>query len=485
MCAHEDLNKTSAKREAPYFGDVCLLGLGVTGRAVADFFLRHPHCLNSLTIYAGETQQENLTYLRSMPDTVTVLHDEEIISGHFDVAVVSPGIPPSSNLYLSARNASKEIISEPELAWRISPEHWVAVTGTNGKTTVTELITALLQSAGKTAWAAGNIGTPCIEVVGNRQEGDWIVAELSSYQLHSTTEFSPDVAVLLNITPDHLSWHGSHENYRTDKLRILENLAPDKPAVIDVTLPETQAIAEKLALEGRRVIRIGSKGGLRLGDVGRASDIAYVDAETDKLTLRLQSGSMDLIAAHELNIKGPHNLSNALAAASVAATIGASADDIDTGLLSFVPLPNRFEPCGVIAGVSFVNDSKATNSDAAIKALASFTDDAMQGSVIALFGGLDKGTDLTSLVDACLAPCRYVVCYGEAGKRFHAAMAARLPAMYERTFDEAFARAFHLALPGDTILLSPACASFDEFDSFEARGERFKENVAQLRSRYA
>lgn len=485
MCAYDDSNNASAKREAQYFGDVCLLGLGVTGRAVADFFLRHPGCLKSLTIYAGETQNENLTYLRSMPSYVRVFQDKDIVSGKFDVAVVSPGIPPSSDLYQSARNASTEIISEPELAWRISPENWVAVTGTNGKTTVTELITALLQSAGKTAWAAGNIGTPCIEVVGNRQEGDWIIAELSSYQLHSTVNFAPDAAVLLNITPDHLSWHGSHENYRADKLRILKNLSPDNPAVLDATLPETREIADNLALQGRRVIHVGSKEGLTLKSIGRATDIAYVDAATDDLMLKLRNGDMHLIPARKLNIKGPHNLSNALAAAAVAAVLGASADDIDTGLMSFVPLPNRFEPCGVVAGINFVNDSKATNSDAAIKALSSFTDDAMHGSVVAMFGGLDKGTDLSNLVQASLTTCRYVVCYGEAGKRFHAAMAAKLPALYERTFDEAFARAFALALPGDTILLSPACASFDEFDSFEARGDRFKHNISKLKDRYA
>lgn len=518
MCANEDLNTQRANKETPFFGDVCLLGLGVTGRAVADFFLENPSLLNSLTLFPGEAQLENRGYLDSLPGSVAVFEGEESISGAYDVAVVSPGIPPHSDFYRNALSVAGEVISEPELAWRIAPENWVAVTGTNGKTTVTELITALLKSAGKGAWAAGNIGTPCIEVIGSRLPGDWLIAELSSYQLHSTVRFAPDVAVLLNITPDHLNWHGSHEGYAADKQRILANLAPGSAAIIDVTLPETRDIADKLVRLGRRVICVGSPGGLVVGregqapeamgapedgqaqSAGRTSDAkqapravwtlganhtpetAFIDADTGVLSILLNKGSFALLHSDDLGIKGPHNLSNALAAAAAAAELGAAAVDISRGLADFAPLPHRFEPCGEVAGVTFINDSKATNIDAALKALAAFDDEAQAGSVIALFGGLDKGTDLSELVAACKIPCRCTVCYGEAGERFFAAMEdAHLRTVLAKDFDDAFARAFDLAQAGDTVLLSPACASFDEFDSFEARGEQFKRNVAGLR----
>ena len=453
----------------------------MTGRAVADFFLNNPHYLNSLTIYSDQTQPENQTYLRSLPPSVVVHEGESLVSGSFDVAVVSPGIPPHSELFQSAQNAATETISEPELAWRIAPHKWIGITGTNGKTTVTALIAALLESAGKTAWAAGNIGTPCIKVVGKREPEDWIVAELSSYQLHSTTQFAPDVAVLLNITPDHLSWHGSHENYSLDKRRIFANLAPGAPLILDACQPATQAIADELASQGKRVIRIGGTEGLVQEKSQHASETAYVDATSQALILELASGDDTLLKAGELGIKGPHNLSNALAAAAVAAELGATPEEINAGLTSFVPLPNRFEPCGEVAGVSFVNDSKATNIDAAVKALSAFVDDAQAGTVVAMFGGLDKGTNLHELVAASTVPCSYAVCYGEAGERFFTALAAKMTAVRAQDFDEAFALAVKFAQPGDTVLLSPACASFDEFGSFEARGERFKKNVSMLR----
>lgn len=481
MCAYDDSNRTRAVGRTLPFGDVCLLGLGVTGRAVIGCFLSDPSRFDSLTVYPGDLQSEQLAYINSLSKSITVRLDEELVSGTYDLAVVSPGIPPNSAFYKSAQHAAREVISEPELAWRVSPQNWIAVTGTNGKTTVTELISSLLEASGKTAWVAGNIGTPCIEVVGARAQEDWLVAELSSYQLHSTKQLAPDIAVLLNITPDHLSWHGSHESYAYDKKRILANLTSDNPAIIDVRQPETHVIADELYAQGRRVIRIGCADGLMLEQNEEVWEVCYVNAATEALTLELASGKYELLPASHLRIKGPHNISNALAAAAVAAELGASVDAINAGLESFVALPNRFEPCGEVAGVSFINDSKATNIDAAIKALSAFVDNNQEGQVIALFGGLDKGASLDALVAAALQTCKYAVCYGEAAERFYSSMAAQLPSVKTASFDEAFFKAFRLAEPGDTVLLSPACASFDEFGSFEARGERFKENVERLR----
>ena len=480
MSALATLNKTRAINETPFFGDICLLGLGVTGRAVIDFMEANPGYLSSLTIYPGKVEQEGLAYLSRLPESYTVCLDETEVQGSFDLAVASPGIPPHKPLYQSAVKCAAEVISEPELAWRISPAKWIAITGTNGKTTVTELVTALLEAAGKTAWAAGNIGIPCIQVVAKRDPEDWIVAELSSYQLYSTQLFAPDIAILLNITPDHISWHGSLESYAASKQRIFANLRPDSAAIIDVCQPQTRAIADRLSAHGQRVIHIGSADGLWSKPPRQYQELAYVEPSTDTLVLESERGVLRLLHTDELKIKGSHNFSNALAAAAAAVEVGATVDELNSGLASFFPLPHRFEPCGEVSGVAFINDSKATNTDAAIKALSSFTDDAQLGRIVALFGGADKGTSLDELVAACLEPCRDAICYGEAGKRFQAALAARLPALCVKTFDEAFAAAVELAEAGDTILLSPACASFDEFDSFEARGEHFKQLVAKL-----
>ncbi|MCL2807299.1 MAG: UDP-N-acetylmuramoyl-L-alanine--D-glutamate ligase [Coriobacteriia bacterium] len=481
MSAKRNLNKASAINETPFFGDVCLLGLGVTGRAVVDFFLGHPHYLNTLTVYPGSLEGESLSFLKGLPESVVVKSGEKAVTGSYDLAVASPGIPPQSALYLSADKAAGEIISEPELAWRIAPERWIAITGTNGKTTVTELVTALLEAAGKTAWAAGNIGIPCIKVVAKRDPEDWIVAELSSYQLHSTRQFAPSIAILLNITPDHLTWHGSHECYIEDKKRILANLALDAPAIIAVGQPETRAMADELASQGKRVIYVGSTEELQEAAPRQHQELAYVEPTSGMLVLESERGVSRLLHADELLIKGPHNLSNALVAAAAVAELGATIDELAAGLASFFPLPHRFEPCGEVDGIYFINDSKATNIDAAIKALSSFNEDGQTGRVVALFGGLDKGTNLDELAEACQGTCRDVICYGEAGQRFQAALATKVPALYAKTFDEAFDAAVELAKESDTVLLSPACASFDEFNSFEARGEQFKRKVAQLK----
>lgn len=482
MCAHKDSNRLCAEGENLHFGDVCLLGLGLTGRAVVEYFLRHPSQLDSLTLYTGPLEKDSLAYLAALPERIVVVQGDELVKGSYDLAVVSPGISPQSMFYLSAAKAAREVISEPELAWRISPQNWIAVTGTNGKTTVTKLIAALLKAAGKTAWVAGNIGIPCIEIVDSRQEQDWLVAELSSYQLHATVNFAPELAVLLNITPDHLNWHGSFDNYHADKCRIIANLPANRPAIFDISLPATRAVATDFLEKGGRAICVGSAEGLVLKKKAACPESAWVDASTGRLCLALEKGNYLLLLAQDLVIQGPHNLSNALAAAAAAAWAGATAGEINAGLSSFAPLPHRFEPCGVVAGVSFINDSKATNSDAAIKALDSFADDSQQRKVVSLFGGVDKSTDLAYLAQAAKRSCRCAVCYGEAGLRFFNAFKTVIHAVHVLSFDEAFARAFALAQPGDTVLLSPACASFDEFDSFEARGTHFKTLVAQLGS---
>ena len=290
MCAKVAINEACDTDKAPFFGAVCLLGLGITCQAVVEYFLENPQSLDSLIVYVGASTPEARSFAARLPADIVVHLDCEDVEDRYDTAVVSTGISPASRIYQSARDHSRELISEPELAWRISPQNWIAITGTNGKTTVTELTAHLLNSAGLRARVAGNIGTSCVQVARERRPGDYLVAELSSYQLHSISELAPDMAVLLNITPDHLHWHGSFAGYATDKLRILQNLAAHNPAVIDATLPETRAVVRQLRREGRRVIALGTSAGIHESMAERcgAAEAAYVSAESGELLAIVQ-----------------------------------------------------------------------------------------------------------------------------------------------------------------------------------------------------
>jgi UDP-N-acetylmuramoylalanine--D-glutamate ligase len=438
---------------------VCVLGRGVTGDAVVAYF-------------------ESL----STPPSIQVFADDGEVSGSFDLGIVSPGIPPHSTLFTSAKKYCGEVIGEPELAYRLSPERWCVVTGTNGKTTTTALLAHLLNAAGIKARVAGNIGTTCIEAITARAADEYIVAELSSYQLAYSSTIAPAAAILLNITPDHLSWHGSFEAYRTAKLGLLERMDPAAPVVIDATLEETRSVVRARREAGLRVIPLGTADGLQ-GDMTAkcgAPESAFIDHVSSALSFVIDGGRIALLGSSELLIKGEHNRENALAAAAVALALGARPPRIAAGLADFEPLEHRIEPCGTVAGVGFFNDSKATNPEATLTALASF-----EGTpLVVLLGGRDKNTSLDELVDSAQRTCKAVVCFGEAGPRFAEAFASAsvvAPDCYlVGTFDEAFVTAVTLADPGDAVLLSPACASFDEFDSYEQRGATFKALVRGL-----
>ena len=443
---------------------VCILGKAVTGEAVESYF-------------------------RSLPDPpfVCCYTDNTEVAQDYDLAVVSPGIPPHNPMVASALVHAKEMVSEPELAFRLSPERWVVVTGTNGKTTTTALTAHVLNACGIKARAAGNIGTTCIEAVCQRDEDEYIVAELSSYQLAYSNTIAPDAAVLLNITPDHLSWHGSFEAYRDAKLGLFRRLGDETPAVVDATLEETRAFVRARKAAAGRVIPLGNKYGLT-GDMTAscgAAEAAFVDAETNILTCVVGGQRVEVIETSQLHIPGRHNQQNALAAAAVALALGADPHKVRDGLASFEPLEHRIEPCGAISGVRFYNDSKATNPEATLKALEAFDSGTGERSLIIMLGGTDKNTPLDELVVSCERVCKTAICYGRAGARFMEAFVTLgqdpdLNVIMVDCFVSAFTFAIADAQPGDVVLLSPACSSFDEFDSYEHRGRVFKQMVAAL-----
>lgn len=475
------------KKHAPSrLGRVLVLGLGKSGKAATSYVCGLIGSrVESVTVAAGDPAPDALAFAAAAEARgARVLFDHRTISESYDLCIASPGISQFSDFYRSAQAASTEIVSEVEFAWRESAagSRWVAVTGTNGKTTTTALIAHVLRSAGVDAKAVGNIGDTCLEAVGG-EGADVYVAETSSYQLASTVLFAPEVAVVLNITPDHLSWHRSFENYRDAKYRVLANLAAHagSTAVLDATDDVVREKVKELKARsaegcGISYIPIGTKAGLAASMRAACGSANAAYAVEGVLTVELGDDTHRLCRADELQIKGAHNVSNALAAAGAALALGVRADDVAGGLRTFAPLEHRIEPCGSIGGVAVYNDSKATNVDATLHALDAF------GTVapIVLLGGDDKGTDLSELAAAAERHCKAVVCFGAAGPRFAEAFAhTDIEVLRAPSLEPALDQALAVSEPGDVIVLSPACASFDEFTSFEHRGRVFKDLVAR------
>lgn len=485
-------------------GRVLVLGLGKSGKAAARYCAGLLGTrVEGLYIAAGARSDDAAAFVAGLPvpaahvrfgdDAVEAL--AAYAPARFDLCIASPGIPSFAPLYAAGTKMSAETIGEVEFAWRESrsESRWVAVTGTNGKTTTAALTAHLLSEAGVRARAVGNIGDTCLEAVA-ADDVDVYVAEVSSYQLASTARFAPNAAALLNITPDHLHWHRTFEAYRDAKLRLFANLGTVEGAVAVLAATDETVRGEVRRLRaldaskrGFAYVPVGTKVGLS-GDMRAAcgsENAAFVDGRGG-LHVALEGTDYLLGNASDLQVKGAHNVGNALFAAACALALGAEPACIRAALRTFAPLEHRVEPCGEVAGVFFVNDSKATNVDAAVHALASFE----PAHLVVLLGGDDKRTDLADLVKSAHEHARAAVCFGAARARFASAfVAARAEAPADFQVEEAaglaeaFERAVDLARPGDTVLLSPACASFDEFSSFADRGVAFKGLVSALRAR--
>jgi UDP-N-acetylmuramoylalanine--D-glutamate ligase len=451
-------------------GDVLVLGLGLSGYAAAAFLAEEACRGGDLRVTVLDEAPEDA--LRDRAERlrrlgVDVRLGVTELPGRYDFVVASPGIPPTNPLMAAARGLGVPVISEMELAFRRSHSPFVAVTGTNGKTTVTSLVGHILAESGIPAECVGNIGRPAIEAVAEVGRETVLVAEVSSFQLSLTVDFHPRVAVLLNITPDHIDWHGSLEAYTADKARVFANLGEDDHAVVDVDDPGAAPFADQVASRGVRVVRI-SRTRLPAGGAGCVEGF---------LTLDSADGPQPLIGISELPIRGDHNVSNALAAAAAAHAMGAPLNGIRAGLRSFRPIEHRLEPVEWVRDVEYFNDSKATNPDAVMKALTAFDD----RPVIVLLGGHNKGNDFRALAEDVAATCKLAILFGEARAELVAAFSGlHVPVRETATMLRAVHLAAEVALPGDVVLLSPACASFDEFTSYEHRGRVFKEAVLAL-----
>jgi UDP-N-acetylmuramoylalanine--D-glutamate ligase len=355
-----------------------------------------------------------------------------------------------------------DVVGELELAWRAIPNRFVAVTGTNGKTTTVELLGHVYRTAGESVVVAGNVGRPLSSLVGEIDADATVICEASSFQLEDSVAFAPECAVFLNLAPDHLDRHGDLETYLAAKLRIFANQGNDDVAIFNADDP---ALAD-----------------VDLG--GCARRIAFCHGAGPDCEVAVAEGTIfydgePLLAVSELGLFGEHNVENAMAAAVAALSMGLDRDVVREGLRSFAGVPHRLELVAEIGGVRFVNDSKATNVTSATVGLRAF-----EGGVHAILGGSEKGEAYAPLLDPVRERC--VACYltGASAERLAEELALAIEAgvALHRCSDleDAVHRAAAAAGPGETVLLSPACASFDAFENFERRGERFREIVEAL-----
>ncbi len=378
-----------------------------------------------------------------------------------DLIVPSPGVPPTLAGLAAARMASIPIWSEIELAWRFLRGRLVAVTGSNGKTTTTSLIGHILAGAGQPVILAGNIGSPLIAHVEESTEATVAVVEMSSFQLELIDSLRPDVAVLLNLTPDHLDRHESFESYCRAKARVFEKQTEGDAAVLNA---DGAMVARYVPARAQSYWFSRQK---------RVSSGAYLRG--DQIVFCRDGGETALVTRRDIGLRGEHNVENVLAAASAAFLIGLAPAAIAAGVRSFPGVEHRLEFVAGIAGVNFFNDSKATNVDAVQKAL-----DAFPGGLVVILGGKDKSSDFRPLREPLRRRAKRVLLIGAAADKIQEQLTGAVPIERAETLDRAIALAFRHAQSGDTVLLAPACASFDQFENYEHRGRVFKELVHTL-----
>ena len=377
--------------------------------------------------------------------------------------VKSPGVPREAAVIAAALERGIEVTGELELAWRALPNRTVAVTGTNGKTTTVELLGHLYRAAGEPVAVAGNVGTPLASLVGAVEPDATVVCEASSFQLEDSDLFAPECAVFLNLAPDHLDRHRTLEAYLAAKLKVFANQGNDDVAVFNEDEP---------ALAGVDLGGCARRVGFCVG--------AGPDCEVSLAEGTIFYDGVALLPVSELGLFGEHNVANAMAAAAAALSMGLDREAVREGLRSFAGVPHRLEEVAEIDGVRFVNDSKATNVASATVGLRAF-----EGGVHAILGGSDKDEPFAPLVEPLRE--RVVACYliGATADRMALELAPAVEAGVElhrcADLEDAVRRAAAAASPGEVVLLSPACASFDAFPNFEARGERFRAIVAGLR----
>jgi UDP-N-acetylmuramoylalanine--D-glutamate ligase len=381
-----------------------------------------------------------------------------------DLIVVSPGVPVDTLPLQNARKLNIPVIGEIELAAQSVMGKFIAITGSNGKTTTTTLAGEIIASGGAKSLVGGNIGTPAISFADQSSWDTWVVLEISSFQLETIQTFHPRIAVILNITPDHLDRHGSMENYISAKARVFENQESSDSAVLNLDNDVTAKMGSGLK---SKVFWFSRTKEVERGAYVRGGNIIFKDSK-----------SVEVMPVSEISLKGSHNLENVLAAVCIGMLAGVEPEKIRRAVNQFKAVEHRLEFVTDIDGVQYFNDSKATNVDATIKALESFPK-----NIHLILGGKDKGSDYTVLNPLLAERVKQVYTIGAAAEKIEQHLRNTVPIVSASTLENAVRKAAQAATAGDIVLLAPACASFDQFDSYEHRGRAFKEIVQTLADR--
>ena len=446
-------------------GVVAVVGLGKSGVAATKLLARA-----GVRVYASDASDhpyggDALADLGTLAGVALDVGRHDLTRIRTAAAViVSPGIPPEAAPLVAARDAGVPVLSEIDLGFRAlaaAGTRSIAITGTNGKTTTTALVAHLLRAAGLAAEAAGNIGRPLADIAVRGDRYEWLAIEVSSFQLHDSPHFAPDIGILTNLAPDHLDRYRTVADYYADKRQLFRNASDANVWVLNGDDPAVLELAT------------GAKGRRLLFSLARPADGWYDRTEQ---RLRLGATGPALLARAQLGLLGDHNVANALAAALAVQQAGVAPGVIAEGLHSFRALPHRLEPVREVDGILWINDSKATNIASTVVAV-----EAMDRPFVLLLGGRHKGEPYTRLGPLLKERCRLVIAYGESGPLVERDLRGQVPLEAGgTTFEDVVARARRAARAGDAVLLSPACSSYDMFKNYEERGATFRKLVEAM-----
>lgn len=453
----KDKNQVKDKR-------VVVIGMARSGCAAAKLLQAHGARVTITDEKSAEDLSAAIDSLTPLGITIeTGGHNPESIK-NAELIVISPGVPQTQPVIQEAEKLNIEIISELELGYRFCENKIAAITGTNGKTTTVHLLEAMVKDAGMTCALAGNMGRPFSEVVMTIPQNAIVVLEVSSFQLERIRDFRANVAAILNITPDHLDRYSNMQAYVEAKAQIVRSQRASDILVLNGEDKYTPLLANQAP---GRILTFSSL---------RPPEIEGTWVERGRILYRLFGlGQEEVMLADELLIPGPHNLENALAAIAVGLSLGIGAKSLVKTMRQFRGVPHRLEPVKRTRGIWFINDSKGTNVDAVEKALQSY-----KSPVILILGGRDKNGDFTQLRELINQHARAVVVMGEAAETIAKQLEGTVQIVHEPTLDKAVHAAVSMASEGDVVLFSPGCASFDQFENFEKRGEAFKKIVEAL-----
>jgi UDP-N-acetylmuramoylalanine--D-glutamate ligase len=439
-----------------------IIGVGKTGLATARFLAGRGVRMAVTDAKPVSAWGEARTALENLHAELTFApYGPEILAG-VDWVIPSPGIYPANPMLVEAVRRGIPVLSELELASRFITTPIVAITGTNGKTTVTTLLGELLRLAGKTVFVGGNIGDPLIGYADGPQQAEWAVVEVSSFQLQWAETFHPRVAMLLNVTTDHIDYHGSFAAYREVKESLFARQTARDLAILNADEPATAPLA------GRLSVRTELFSSLRPVDRG-------IFLSGERLVHLLADGKREEYPVSMIHLPGRHNVENVMAAILAARECGCEPPEIVRAVEGFRGIAHRIQFVGEKNGVLFYDDSKGTNVGAVVRALESF-----EKPVILLLGGRDKEGDFETLAPSIRRGVKELVLFGEAREKIDRLLGGAVKTTLAATLKEAVGMAYRSATPGDVILLSPGCASFDEFRDYKERGNRFQEWVRQL-----